>query len=374
MSIGSLDDAIAKEVTIQSALLSRGAFGSSNLGQALDFLEGRMSMSTRSVRKMRLRAPVCSRCACCLFLYVGMMDTDFHPQKLSRVLIVSDGVATTGEDRIEQLQQKVLQLKPSIVRLDVLAFGGIRDERTLHALITAGLASDGVIVDGDLTPAAMERFGLPALSFVPVVPGAEWIWPTVVRGVQDGDAVLLYASVPPTTALNISACAMDSTSSLDCPALSGHEVTPAATALLERFWAGARIDRLLQIGGVATDEAVELSVQHRVLNTYTAMLVLETESDYDRFKIDRNALASILVIDSDGSVAELNRTFQPLQAAQATLPPERADADNNNAGNSNEGGSLDMICREMYPKELIMAVIGDLYLQAVFTVNAPKKV
>ena len=267
MPAGSLDDAIAKEESIRSALLSRGAFGSSNVGQALDFLKGRMSMSSRSVHKggcVLLRIPdvfVVSRtCA-------RTMNAAFHAQKCRcRALVVSDGVVTTGEDRIEQLQEKVVQLKPSVVRLDILAFGGIRDDRTLHALITAGLDSDGVVVDGDLSPAATERFGLAALSFVPVVAGAEWVWPTVVRGVQDGDAVLVYASVPPATALNISACATDSASDLDCPALSGIEVTPAATALLERFWAGARIDRLLQLENATMDEAVELSVQHRVLN------------------------------------------------------------------------------------------------------------
>ena len=250
---------------------------------------------------------------------------------------MSDGVVTTGEDRIEKLQEKVVQLKPSVVRLDILAFGGIRDEQTLHALITAGLHSDGVVVDGDLSPAAAERFGLAALSFVPVVAGAEWVWPTVVRGVQEGDAVLLYASVPPATALNISACAMDSASDLDCPALSGIEVTPAATALLERFWAGARIDRLLQLGNATMDEAVELSVQHRVLNKHTALLVLESESDYDLFKIDRNALTSILVIDGDGLVAELNRTFQPLPAAES-LPPAPSDADDGGAGSPDGDG------------------------------------
>ena len=64
-----------------------------------------------------------------------------------------------------------------------------------------------------------------------------------------------------------------------------------AAALLERAWAQARIERLLHLreAAFAGDEdlrralgreVAELSVKHRVLTPFTAMLVLETEWDY----------------------------------------------------------------------------------------------
>src|SRR5262249_53089397 len=47
-------------------------------------------------------------------------------------------------------------------------------------------------------------------------------------------------------------------------------------------------------------EIVDLSVRHRVLSDYTALLVLETEQDYARFNIDRRALTDILTVGPTG--------------------------------------------------------------------------
>ena len=77
--------------------------------------------------------------------------------------------------------------------------------------------------------------------------------------------------------------------------------------LLERASVKARIDRLtekMEEDDPDLNEAIEaqitkLSVKHRVLSPYTALLVLETEADYRRFKIDRKALTDILVIAND---------------------------------------------------------------------------
>src|SRR5258708_14867694 len=47
-------------------------------------------------------------------------------------------------------------------------------------------------------------------------------------------------------------------------------------------------------------EQVKVSVEQRVCIPQTTMLVLETEWDYQRFGLDRRALASILTIDAGG--------------------------------------------------------------------------
>src|SRR5262249_46940230 len=71
--------------------------------------------------------------------------------------------------------------------------------------------------------------------------------------------------------------------------------------LLERAWAQAKIAALSarpgKDEGAAKTEIVRLSTTYRVLSPYTALLVLETEADYARYKIDRKALADILTVD-----------------------------------------------------------------------------
>jgi hypothetical protein len=89
-------------------------------------------------------------------------------------------------------------------------------------------------------------------------------------------------------------------------------LTPAERPLLERAWIGAQIERLADqhskwkpapsvddpTGRSATNprdamkaEIIALSTKYRVLSDFTALLVLETEWDYQRFNIDRNALS-----------------------------------------------------------------------------------
>ena len=84
---------------------------------------------------------------------------------------------------------------------------------------------------------------------------------------------------------------------------------------------GSRIARRLLAAGhdVMTVMVVSLSVKHRVLSDYTALLVLETEADYARFGIDRRALADILVV-KDGRVAPQKRGPETVAAAPPTPP------------------------------------------------------
>src|SRR6185369_13078927 len=63
-------------------------------------------------------------------------------------------------------------------------------------------------------------------------------------------------------------------------------------------------------------EQVKISVEQRVVIPRTTMLVLETEWDYQRFGLDRRALASILTIDA-GGIGRLDRR----SAQTVPLPP-----------------------------------------------------
>lgn len=243
-----------------------------------------------------------------------------------RLVLVGDGVVTAGADESSTLQERLRALAGvGVRRVDAIVDGGIQDATMLTALTRAGLPSDGVVLDARLPAATLaERLGQATRSGIRVeVPGAEWVWPTTLDGVQAGDERLVYAMLPAELPLEVR--------------LSGAAVRDAKPSLavvpeplLGRAHAQARISELTarraalpadDATGRARlqDEIVQLSTRHRVLSDFTALLVLETEADYARFGIDRRALADILVAGPSG--VELLRRAEPV-----TARPEPVDA------------------------------------------------
>jgi hypothetical protein len=227
-----------------------------------------------------------------------------------RLLLVSDGVATAGETNNGKLRERVRALGDAggLVRMDVLAVGGIRDDERLAQLVAAGLPRAGVVLTGTLAPPEIvRRLGSQARSGLGVqIPGAVWVWPQRIDGVQPGDEVLVYADLPADKPVKISVG--------DRVVATGGALATVPRPLLERAWVKARMGRLLSQRDAASagehadrdlaeglqKQVVELSIKHRVLCPYTAMLVLETENDYRRFGIERRALADILMVGPAG--------------------------------------------------------------------------
>ncbi len=287
-------------------LEERRALGASDLHRALGWLAGRLAAIGRR-----------------------------HP----RVLLVTDGVATAGETEIRALRSAVAALGAhGVERLDVLAVGGLRDEATLRALTAGNLEHDGQPIDGaaPLTEIA-RRLTLACGSGISVeIEGAAWVWPDTLDGVQPGDQALVYADLPPTVpadrplALRLGGR----------PQPLGGGIAPAERPLLERAWVQARIDRLLDLRETALAgdddlrraivlEVVELSVRHRVLSPFTALLVLETDDDYRRYGLDRTALADILTVGAGGLEVAARSPWSPPPAdrepAMALRVPDREE-------------------------------------------------
>ncbi|HOX47189.1 MAG TPA: TonB family protein [Myxococcota bacterium] len=245
--------------------------------------------------------------------------------RLPRVVVVSDGVTTAGPAEAAELAKAAAALAPlGVARLDAVAVGGIRDEAPLRAMVTAGLPEAGAVLDGDRPADVLaQRLRLRAAARVRVaVEGARWVWPEALEGLQAGDEALVYAEVPAGQPLLVT--------------LDGKPVPPSGLALpaaerplLERAAAKAHIDRLLDERDHLPAEAGErrealkreviaLSMRHRVLCPLTALLVLETEADYERYGIERKALADVLTVGSRG-LEVLARSVPP-------PPPEVAKA------------------------------------------------
>lgn len=277
-------------------LASRRPLGASDLNQALAWLGDRLDRS-------RGRYP--------------------------RVLVVTDGVATAGETETGKLKEAVRALKDcGVERLDVLAVGGLRDDAVLRELTTGNLPHDGQPIDG---AASLEeiarRLTLRSRSGIPVtIEGAAWVWPGTLDAVQPGDERLVYADVPKGRPLRLS---------LDGRKVAPGELVPAERPLLERAWAQARIERLVHLRDIAPagDEDMkqamrltitELSIKHRVLSPFTALLVLETEYDYQRFGLDRKALSDILTVGAGGLEVLARRSVPSSRTAIEAAAPKAA--------------------------------------------------
>lgn len=241
-----------------------------------------------------------------------------------RVLLFSDGVMTAGPTEGPQLERAVQGLKGvGIARLDAITLGGLRDEPLLRKLTTAGLASDGVVLDGELPAQVVAlRLKRAVRSGIEVsVPGSKWVWPQRLDGVQPGDQVLVYADVSEPGDAQVVLRGRDSQESIGVASVA------VPRPLLERAWVGARISRLMyQRDTVAANDPdlrdglkhqiIDLSTKFRVMSDFTALLILETEADYARFRIDRRALTDILGVGMDGIEVRSRRAL-----AQAAPPP-----------------------------------------------------
>jgi hypothetical protein len=232
--------------------------------------------------------------------------------RATRVVVITDGVATAGAAETAKLKEAALALRASgVERVDAVAVGGIRDALALTQIARAGLAKDGVVASGSDDPDAVARkLDRATRSGLEVaVEGATFWHPKKLDGAQAGDAVAIYAELPEGRPFKVRIGA-SSPVSLD--------PRPADRPLVERAVVQARVASLLERQAsepknkAALDrEIVALSVKHRVLGPLTGMLVLETEQDYARFGIDRKALADILTLQS-GHVVRTQRAFRPL--------------------------------------------------------------
>jgi|CXWL01.1.fsa_nt_gi tetratricopeptide (TPR) repeat protein len=246
-----------------------------------------------------------------------------------RVLLVSDGIATAGRTDGADLRAAVASLAAAgVERLDLLAPAGQRDQASLRELVVGNLPRDGVVLDGaaPLSELARRLATIARSGLEVAVDGATWVWPQRLDGVQPGDEVLIWADLPAALPfrLRLGGQPVDTG---DRPLLA------AERPLLERAWVQARIGRLLHLasGDLAKDpdlrramatEATKLSVEHRVLCSSTAFLVLETAADYERYNLPRNALADILTVGAGGlEVLARSRQATPTTAARPVPKP-----------------------------------------------------
>ncbi|MCU0656235.1 MAG: hypothetical protein MUF64_13580 [Polyangiaceae bacterium] len=252
-----------------------------------------------------------------------------HSAGIERVLLVTDGVCTAGDADLVAAARALGNR--GVARLDAISLGGLRDDAALRRLVTAGLPRDGVVCDGDLPlPRIADSLTRATRSGLAVeVPGAEWVWPQRLDGVQPGDERLIYAALPLHVAPRLS---------IGGVAAAEPELRHGEPLLLERAWVKARIETLedlrarsaqnRDVAEALLKQIIALSEKHRVLCAHTALLVLETDADYARHGISQNALADILTVDLAGmEVLHRSRPVQPPTLTEAPAPSKPAVAE-----------------------------------------------
>lgn len=217
----------------------------------------------------------------------------------TRLLLISDGISTAGSSQLAE----ALKSSAGLQRIDVVLVGGIRDRDKMERLVEKPLSRQGVVLDSERPVQELAgRLQKSVTSGVDVsVRGAEWTWPETLSSVQPRDQRLIYANLTkPTDRLQLQLGTQNKQLSprhIEATPLLLRQATVAQISLLESQLSVTDDPEVQQ---QLSDEIVKLSTKHRVLSEKTALLVLETDEDYERFNIDREALADILVVGKNG--------------------------------------------------------------------------
>jgi hypothetical protein len=223
-----------------------------------------------------------------------------------RLVVVTDGVMTAGPEAPRIIDDA----KPAgFERIDVVLAGGIRDER-LAASLARALPRAGDVFDLDRGVDAV-AVGLGQAVSVDVainVPGALWVYPRSLPAARPGSTQMVFAKLAkPARTIDVIIGNTRRTVGLGT----------TEPALIERAVAGAEIEDMEnKLATAQGEEASKLrleiatkSTQSRVVSSQTSMLVLESDADYARYKIERTTLADILTIGPSGDLEQQHRTL-----------------------------------------------------------------
>lgn len=260
---------------------------------------------------------------------------------LSRIVFVTDGVATLGKTSRGDLLAAAGKVANGAT-LQAVVLGAREDQDALQSIVEGR----GRVVSipfsesmAELASEAARRLQLPVGPTLSVSdPNAVWLYPATVSDAQAGTEILALEKVKPGQA---PAVTLRNGKKTLLSSLATARSLPAGTfePLLTREAYRAYLAYLAARESKETDpavraalatEQVRVSVERRVLISRTTLLVLESEADYQRFGLDRRALASILAV-GPGGIERVDRAAQQIAAgrkeARQVTAPEARDKD-----------------------------------------------
>ena len=250
------------------------------------------------------------------------------------IVVASDLVATLGDVDKHDLTD-ALKTIPSGTIVHALILGSRQDAAMVRALVAGrgrivSIPFTEAIGEGVRTAAEALRRPLGA-SFDVADAAAQWVYPSHFDDVQNGDEIVVLGRMKP--------------GSEPMPRLNGTAIDRSSQSLpagpfgplLEREGYRAYLDYLAEreanepseaVRNALATEQVKVSIERRVVIPRTTMLVLESEGDYQRFGLDRRALASILTIDAGGIgvIDRRNPNLPPPMPMPRAIPMEKSRA------------------------------------------------
>jgi len=240
-------------------------------------------------------------------------------RRYQRLLLITDGMVTAGAPGVEVVRAEASRLLDAgYVRVDAMVEGGMHDSAVLGALAAVSPDHPGLVLHAGLSPdATAQRLIRGVVADVEVaVKGGAWVYPQRFAALQAGDDVLVYAGLE----------RGDASGEDFAVQLSGGEINrefavplvKTVSPLLQDAWSGARASWLIDQATTQCDsargglpgervvcegwrrQALEWSAEHRVINDLTAMVVLPTALDYERFGLDRSGPRSVLAVGPEG--------------------------------------------------------------------------
>jgi Vault protein inter-alpha-trypsin domain/Carboxypeptidase regulatory-like domain len=242
------------------------------------------------------------------------------------VVFLTDGVATLGDIS----ERELLTAAETVPALSIVVIGPQRSPSIERLVRGRGrvVAIPFKATMGTTATEAVAALTRPRGASLAVRDlNAEWVYPATFDDVAPGTEVIAIARVksgqePAVTIATGSAAVVPAPSTVP----QGFE------ALFEREGYRAYIAHLADreasesesaVRAALAAERIKISVEHRVLIPETSMLVLESEADYQRFNLERRALAQILTIGATG-VETLKRTAFVPPPPPPPLPPRPA--------------------------------------------------
>ena len=260
-------------------------------------------------------------------LFLGGTDVDALLRDVARklgedpsraIVLASDLVPTLGRTSSNEIRDAIEALPRGTVHALIL---GSREDAATAKAITAGRGRV-VRVPFSESLAARAREAAEALrrplggTFDVRDAGAEWVYPTHFDDVQPGDEVIALGKVKAGRDSELSASASRLDASTFAPLLERE----AYRAYLEYLAEREANETNEGVRRALAAEQVKVSVEQRVVIPRTTMLVLESEWEYQRFGLDRRALAEILTIDA-GGIGRIDRVAASAWAHAAPPPP-----------------------------------------------------
>jgi tetratricopeptide (TPR) repeat protein len=234
------------------------------------------------------------------------------------IVLASDLVPTVGTVAPHEVKA-VIDALPARATVHALILGSREDAPTAKA-VTAGR---GRIVRVPFTDTLESRARDAAEdlrrplggSFDVADAGAEWIYPARFEDIQPGDEVIALGKLKPGREPELRGMTTTLDSSTFAPLLERE----AYRAYLEYLAQREANEPSEAVRRALASEQVRISVEQRVVIPRTTMLVLENEWEYQRWGLDRRALAAILTIEA-GGIGRIDRR-NAQWAAQLPPPP-----------------------------------------------------